>query len=74
MEQMSQTLSELQSSLPKISSTLPWDKPKFFRSRKFKQLKMKMGRRSRIDKPYANGSKSENTRNSIQNEYDGMSY
>lgn len=77
MQQIDQSLSDLQKSLPKISSKLPWDKPRFIEGSQNQPYIGRLNSRSRLSS-YANGSKSEDTRGSNKRlksinkgEYDG---
>ena len=78
MKEITHTLNELKGSLPKINSKLSWEKPRFFKSRRFQSFKRNITNRSRTDNAYENGSRSEDTRKGyfhsadrVKNEYDG---
>jgi len=62
MQLITDSVSNLEKSLPAISQKLPWDKPLFLKSQKMKTRVQNANVKSRVENPYARGSRSENNR------------
>ena len=72
MIELNQTLNKLKVSLPKITSKLPWDKPKLYQNKRLHHLnRIQEQSKSRTEAPMHKISKSEDIKAVTSHEYDG---